>query len=100
MSSSIQFSYVGIPTSKQDRPYQFFRIFVSIFFHCNLYFSVGSSGPRNVFTDSDRVKKGLSNDYKIVENKVATSLHLGHTMHRAATVIVRFFIIHVYLTYE
>jgi hypothetical protein len=59
-------------------------------FHNDLHCSANSNPPRNVLMDSDRVNKELSNEYKIVDIQVATSLRLKHTRHLTTLSITTF----------
>ena len=77
-------------------PTPFFAFLSFRLFHSKLYFSANSNGPKGFFTDLDRKKEELSNEYKIIEIKVATRLHLSHTRCCTTTLIIVSFIIPQY----
>lgn len=64
----------------------------SYFFCCELYFSVNFREPRNLFMYLDAAKQWLSNEYKIVDPKIAHDFHLSHTKYSSSMLIITFFI--------
>ncbi len=70
-------SYTNFPTF-------FSRFFVNL--SCNFF--VNCRGTRNFFTVLDTVNQGLSNEYKIFEIQVATSLHLRLTKYSTTMSII------------